>query len=97
WWVEVRRHNVFCADMVLRLFLFPTDDDWSYVAGFSRLPPAHVLAATAVGDFPSIALFSFVGQGLLENPAYRWWLAIGGGVVLAGALAYRWWFKRGAS
>lgn len=94
---DFSRHNGFVALLVLRLVPFTSSDVWSYVAGFSRLPPAHFLAATAVGDLPSIALFSFVGQGVLENPAYRWWLAIGGGVVLAGALAYRWWFKRGAS
>lgn len=86
---DFSRANGFAVLLVLRLVPFTSSDIWSYVAGMSRLPVLHFLAATAIGDLPGIALFSFVGQGVLENPRYWRWLAIGGGVILVGFIGYR--------
>lgn len=87
---DFSRANGFIVLLILRLLPFTSSDVWSYVAGLSRLPLSHFLAATAIGDLPGIALFSFVGQGVLENPAYWRWLAVGGGVLLVSFLGYRW-------
>lgn len=86
---DFSRANGFAVLLVLRLIPFTSSDVWSYVAGLSRLPLLHFIAATAIGDLPGIALFSFVGQSVLDNPRYWWWLAIGGGVLLAGFVGYR--------
>lgn len=86
---DFSRANGFAVLLVLRLIPFTSSDIWSYVAGMSRLPVLPFLAATAIGDLPGIALFSFVGQGVLENPRYWRWLAIGGGVLLVGFIGYR--------
>lgn len=86
---DFSKANGFAILFVLRLVPFTSTDLWSYVAGLSRLPVLHFIGATALGDLPGIALFSFVGQGVLENPAYWRWMAIGGGVLLVGFIGYR--------
>lgn len=86
---EFSRANGFAALLVLRLVPFTASDVWSYVAGLSRLPVPHFLAATLLGDLPNTALFSFLGQSVLENPRYRWWLALGGVALLGALLLYR--------
>lgn len=86
---DFSRANGFAVLLVLRLVPFTSTDLWSYVAGLSRLPVLHFVAATALGDIPGIALFSFVGPAVLENPRYWRWLAIGGGVLLVALIGYR--------
>lgn len=86
---DFSRNNGFAILLVLRLVPFTSTDLWSYVAGLSRLPLLHFIAATALGDLPGIALFSFVGPAVLENPSYWRWMAIGGGVLLVGFIGYR--------
>lgn len=86
---DFSKANGFAVLLVLRLVPFTSSDLWSYVAGLSRLPVLHFLAATALGDLPGIFLFSFVGKAVLENPAYWRWMAIGGGVLLVAFIGYR--------
>lgn len=86
---DFSKANGFTLLLVLRLVPFTSTDLWSYVAGLSRLPVLHFAGATALGDLPGIALFSFLGPAVLENPAYWRWMAIGGGVLLLGFVGYR--------
>lgn len=86
---EFSRANGFTALLVLRLVPFTSSDVWSYAAGLSRLPVLHFLAATVLGDLPGVMLFSFLGQSVLENPRYRWWLALSGAALLALLVLYR--------
>lgn len=86
---DFSKANGFALLLVLRLVPFTSTDLWSYVAGLSRLPVLHFIAATALGDLPGIALFSFVGPAVMENPSYWRWMAIGGGVLLVAFIGYR--------
>jgi len=80
---EFSRRNGFFVLLIARLIPFTSSDLWSYAAGLSRLPVLPFLAATALGDLPSILLFSFLGTAVLEDPRYRYWLALGGLGLLA--------------
>lgn len=86
---DFSKANGFAILLVLRLVPFTSTDLWSYVAGLSRLPVLHFIAATALGDLPGVILFSFVGKAVIDNPAYWRWMAIGGGVLLVAFLGYR--------
>ncbi|HLT58912.1 MAG: TVP38/TMEM64 family protein [Limnochordales bacterium] len=88
---EFSRRNGFALLLIARLIPFTSSDLWSYAAGLSRIPPLHFVAATALGDLPSIALFSFLGTAVLEDPRYRRWLALGGALLLAAYIAYLCW------
>lgn len=85
---EFSQRNGFVVLLVARLIPFTSSDLWSYAAGLSRLPVLPFLAATALGDLPSIALFSFMGTAVLEDPRYRRWLALGGVALLAVFAGY---------
>ncbi len=85
------RKNGFAVLLIARLIPFTSSDLWSYAAGLSRIPVLHFAAATALGDLPSILLFSFVGKAVLEDPRYTRWLAAAGGVLLAGWLGFVLW------
>ncbi|OUM98337.1 MAG: hypothetical protein BAA04_05785 [Firmicutes bacterium ZCTH02-B6] len=85
------RKNGFAVLLIARLIPFTSSDLWSYAAGLSRIPPLHFLAATVLGDLPAIVLFSFLGTAVLEDPRYTRWLAVGGGILLAGWAGYALW------
>jgi len=85
------RKNGFAVLLIARLIPFTSSDLWSYAAGLSRIPPLHFLAATILGDLPAIALFSFLGTAVLEDPRYTRWLAAGGAVLLVGWAGHALW------
>lgn len=86
---DFSRRNGFAVLFLLRLVPFTSSDLWSYVAGLSRIPVTHFLAATGLGDLPGVLLFSFLGEAVIENPAYRRWTLIAAGVLVVLFAGYK--------
>lgn len=88
---DFSRANGFAILLVARLIPFTSSDLWSYAAGLSRIPVLPFVMATALGDLPSIILFSIAGTAVLEDPRYTRWLAAIGVAVLIAYVLYRLW------
>lgn len=84
-WVGERGlRSAFVAVLSLRLFAHFSFDATSYACGLVRFPFGWFALATALGEIPKVAIFTFLGAGLGELPG---WVGIGIALGAVGSLA----------
>jgi uncharacterized membrane protein YdjX (TVP38/TMEM64 family) len=66
----------------------------NYAVGLSRVRPRHFLVGVTLGGAPRVAAYALLGAGLADPAAAAPALAVGGGVLVAGALAGILWRAR---